>query len=318
MKFSAPLRVVLMGTPEFSLPALNALSTHHKVVGVYTQPDRPVGRGLELRASPVKEKALELGLPVFQPEKLTAPGEFEKIQALNPDIIVVVAYGQILKKTLLDLPRMGCVNIHSSLLPRWRGAAPIQRAILEGDFETGVTTMKMAVKLDAGDILLQTRTKISSQDTAQTVHDRLAQMSHDLILETLNGLASGFLQGVPQNEISVTYAEKLTKEMEWLDPARSALELDRQVRALTPWPGSSVRVGEARLKVKQARVSELTGFDRATLFEKSGRLYLGTVQGALELIKVQWEGKKEVDVSGFINGLQGRGQTLPLRITVGL
>ncbi len=170
------LRVVFMGTPEFAVGALEAVHGAFQVVGVYSQPDRASGRGMSMTAPPVKRKALELGLPVFQPEKLTLPGETERLRELRPDVIVVVAYGQILKKDVLELPRLGCVNIHSSLLPRWRGAAPIQWAILGGDTESGVTTMKLVQKLDAGDILLQARTPISADDTAGTLHDRLARI----------------------------------------------------------------------------------------------------------------------------------------------
>src|SRR4051812_6098264 len=192
------LRVVFMGTPEFAVGALDAIHKAYEVVGVYTQPDRPVGRGLGLRPSPVKTGALEKGLPIFQPEKLSLPGEFERLQAFKPDLIVVVAYGQILKRNVLELPRLGCVNIHSSLLPRWRGAAPIQWAILGGDTESGVTTMHLVEKLDAGDILLQAKTPISSEDTASSLHDRLAALGAELILPTLQGLADGSLRGRKQ------------------------------------------------------------------------------------------------------------------------
>ncbi|MGZ3709786.1 MAG: methionyl-tRNA formyltransferase, partial [Bdellovibrionota bacterium] len=213
------LRVVFMGTPEFAVGALDAVHRTHEIVGVYTQPDRPVGRGLEMRASPVKARAVALGLPVSQPEKLSLPGEFEKLQALSPDVIVVVAYGQILRKNVLELPRLGCVNIHSSLLPRWRGAAPIQWAILGGDAESGVSTMHLVEKLDAGEVLLQARTPLAEHETAGTLHDRLAAMGAELIVPTLNGLAEGSLQGQVQDESKVTYASKLTKEMEWLQGA---------------------------------------------------------------------------------------------------
>src|SRR4051812_12654614 len=232
------LRAVFMGTPDFAVPALEAVARCTELVGVYSQEDKPVGRGLELRAPPVKLKALELGAPVFQPARLSAPGEFEKLQALRPDVIVVVAYGQILRRNVLDLPRLGCVNIHSSLLPRWRGAAPIQWAVLEGDAESGVSTMKLVENLDAGDVLLQARTSLASDETAGSLHDRLSAMGAELIVPTLNGLADGALKGFAQDESAVTYASKLTKEMEWLNPAESAIVLDRRVRALSPWPGT--------------------------------------------------------------------------------
>jgi methionyl-tRNA formyltransferase len=309
------IRVVFMGTPEFSVPALNAVHQGFSVVGVYTQPDKPVGRGLDLKASPVKRRALEMNLPVFQPEKLTLPGEFEKLQALKPDAIVVVAYGQILKRNVLELPRLGCINIHSSLLPKWRGAAPIQWSILNGDTETGITTMHLVEKLDAGDILMQKKTPISYDDTAGTVHDRLAQIGAELIIPTLEGLDSGKLIGTKQDESQVTYAAKLTKEMEWLKPGQdTAVELDRKIRALNPWPGTSVQVGQ-RLKIKKARLrSDIQG-PAAQIYERSGMVLLGTPKGSLELLSLQWDGKREVDPGGFLNGLQGRGTALPLVVT---
>jgi len=310
---SSALNVVFMGTPEFAVRPLEAIvAAGHRVVGVYTQPDRPVGRGLDLRPSAVKKRALELGLSIHQPERLSLPGEFEKLQALAPDVIVVVAYGQILRTNVLQLPRLGCVNIHSSLLPRWRGAAPIQWAILGGDAESGVTTMKLVEKLDAGDILLQARTPISSEDTAGTLHDRLMQMGADLIVPTLQGLAEGSLRGEVQDESQVTYAAKLSKEMEWLDSAQTAEVLDRRVRALNPWPGTSVWLGGNRLKVKRARLRRDISGQKGKVYERAGMLLLGTESGALELLSVQWDGKKEVDSAGFLNGLKGRGQALPL------
>lgn len=306
-----------MGTPLAAVPTLEAIrsSAGHEVVAVYTQPDKQVGRGLEFRPSPVKAKALELGIPVFQPEKLTLPGEFEKLQALQPDVIVIVAYGQILKKPVLELPRLGCINVHFSLLPRWRGAAPIQWAILAGDAETGVTTMFMAEKLDAGDVLLQEKTPISLEDTAGTVHDRLATLGAQLILPTLEGLEQGRLVRQRQDEALVTQASKLTKEMENLNPEESAEALERRVRALNPWPGTSVRVLEGqRLKVKAVQVWPNIDGVKGQIFEKAGMLLLGTASGSLQLLKLQWEGKKEVDIGEFLNGLRGRGQVLPLKL----
>lgn len=308
------LKVVFMGTPEFACLALEAVHREHRIVGVYTQPDKPVGRGLDLRPTPVKSKALEFGLPIFQPEKLSLPGEFEKLQALAPDVIVVVAYGQILRKNVLELPRLGCVNIHSSLLPRWRGAAPIQWAILGGEQESGITTMKLVEKLDAGDVLLQSRTPLAEDETAGTLHDRLARMGAELIVPTLAGLESGTLKGVAQDESLVTYASKLTKEMELLNPSENAEVLERRVRALNPWPGTSLMIGGQRLKVKRAKLrSDIRG-NEGKIFERAGMLLLGTVAGSVELLSVQWDGKKEVDAAGFMNGLKGRGQAFPLQV----
>lgn len=311
------MRVVFMGTPEFAVGALDAVHGAFEVVGVYTQPDKPVGRGLDMKAPPVKRRALELGLSVHQPEKLTLPGEFEKLSAMKPDVIVVVAYGQILRTGVLQLPKYGCVNIHSSLLPRWRGAAPIQWAILGGDDVSGVTTMRLVEKLDAGDTLLQDTTPISDDDTAGALHDRLALMGAKLIVPTLKGLADGSLKGQPQDEAKVTYASKLSKEMEWLDPSESAVALDRRVRALNPWPGTSLMVDlggdkPERLKIKRVKARTDVKGPQGKIFEHVGMLLFGTSQGSLELIQVQWEGKKEVDAAGLLNGLKGRGKTLPL------
>lgn len=312
------LRVVFMGTPHFSLPALEKIHANHEIIAVYTQPDRPVGRGLEMKFSVVKEKALALGLTVRQPEKLTAPGEYEKLAELKPDVIVVVAYGQILRQNVLDLPSVGCINIHSSLLPRWRGAAPIHHAILAGDSVTGVTTMKMVRELDAGDIYEQVETKIGERETVGSLHDRLAFLGGDLILTTIAGLAEGTLKGIPQDPNQVTLAHKLTKEMERLDPSSSAIELDRKVRALNPWPGTSftleVNGKPERIKVRQTEVHPTLTSTLGMLEERAGMLVFGTAQGALEIRKLQAEGKKEMDPSQFLNGLRGRGISLPLQV----
>jgi methionyl-tRNA formyltransferase len=267
----------------------------------------------------VKRCAQEFGIPVFQPEKLTLPGEFERLAALRPDVIVVVAYGQILRQNVLDLPRLGCVNIHSSILPRWRGAAPIQWAILAGDAQSGVSTMKLVQKLDAGDILLQEETALAPTETAGSLHERQAEIGARLILPTLTGLAEGTLTGRMQEESQVTYASKLTKEMEALDPQLGVEVLDRRVRALNPWPGTSLWLVGAggsreRLKVKAVapRVGELRkpGF----LVEFDGKLALSCSDGLLLLSRVQADGKKETDGPSFLNGLRGRGFTLPLAV----
>lgn len=308
------MRVVFMGTPEFAVPSLRAVARDHDVVAVYTQPDRPVGRGQALAQSPIKRLALELGIPVVQPDKLSAPGEFERLAQFAPDVIAVVAFGQILRQNVLDLPRLGCVNVHSSLLPRWRGAAPIQRAILAGDPETGVTTQKMVLRLDAGAILMQARTPIARGETASSLHDRLSAMGAELLVATLAGLRDGMITPQEQDESGVTIAGKLNKEMERLDATLSALELERQVRALNPWPGTSVRVAGQRLKIKDAFAWPALSVTQGELSERNGMICLGTSKGCLELKRVQWEGKAEVDAAAFKNGLQGRGLTLPLRV----
>lgn len=308
------MRVLFMGSPEFSIPALDALNAHHEVVGVYTQPDRPAHRGKHSTPPAVKLRALELGLPVFQPIRASAAEEIARVRAMAIDIAVVVAYGQILKQEFLDLPRLGCVNIHASLLPRWRGAAPIQMSLWAGDAETGITTMRMALKLDAGDLLMRKSIRIESEDTAQTLHDRLSLLGAELILPTLKGLENGTLSGTPQDESRVTYAPKILKTMEWLSPARDCHALDRQIRALTPWPGTAVRLrGGERLRILEARPSTLNA-PQGQIIDRWGQVLLGCHAGALELRKLQWDGKKPVDAAAFLNGLNGRGSVLPLQV----
>ena len=307
------LKTVFMGTPEFAVPSLQALFEISEVLAVFVQPDKPAGRGLEMLAPPVKKKAIALGLKVLQPQKLAGSDEEKQLFALKPDLIVVAAYGQILKQNVLDLAPLGCINVHSSLLPRWRGAAPIQWAILSGDKESGVTLMKMVLKLDAGDILLQERTPITPDDTASTLHDRLAQIGADLIRRAVPQIKS--IKPIAQHEADVTYATKLTKDMESIDFSKSAQEIDRRIRALTPWPGSSVKLesGE-KIKILRAKLRGDLESKKATLFEKNGMLLLGLAKGALELMLLQHEGKKAVSAAEFLNGLKGKNISLPLKL----
>ncbi len=232
------ISVVFMGTPDFSVPTLQRLTAEGcNVQAVFTQPDRPRGRGNKLRPSPVKEAATALGIPVYQPQSLRKGEEAEEslriLQELQPDLIVVIAYGQILPKTILDLPKYGCVNLHASLLPRWRGAGPIQRCILAGDEKTGVTAMQMAEGLDTGDMLCTIETPIAKDETASTLHDRLAAISADAMMETLSQIQAGTLHPVPQDDRFTCTAAKITKEMSRLDFSAPAAEIDRTIRALT-------------------------------------------------------------------------------------
>lgn len=304
------LRVAFMGTPDFAVPALRAVHEKFEVVAVYSQEDKRVGRGQKVRETPVKAFALELGLPVFQPRRLACGEEMSRLRAMELDFLVVAAYGKILRRELLEMPRLGCINIHSSLLPRWRGAAPIQWAIMAGDHESGVTTMYMAEELDAGDILLQERVELDPRETASSLHDQLSAMGARLIVPTLEGLASGNLIGQAQDESLVTHAGKLTKEMQWLFAESSAAELDRQVRALTPWPGTRVMLNDGRrLKILEAVPGEPAGVGggRGKLWHDGSRLYFICHDGsALELLRVQWDGKSAVDALGFINGMKGQ------------
>jgi methionyl-tRNA formyltransferase len=316
------MKVVFMGTPEFAVPALKALLDAAEVIAVYSQPDRPVGRGMKLKASPVKEVALQAGIPVFTPEKVSVPEEIDRIRAFRPDFIVVVAYGQILKLPVIEAPRYGTINIHSSLLPRWRGAAPIQWAILSGDSETGITTMRIVPKLDAGDMLLQERTAILPEDTAETLHDRLSEIGAKLIVPTLKGVMEGALRGIPQDEQKVTYAHKLQKEMELIDWRKSAREVDLAVRALNPWPGTRIETNSGlKIKIKKGRLVSFTPGrpgPAGTLHTFGGELFLQCGHGSYQVLEVQEEGKKSVSGQDFLNGLQGRGIELPLQLKQGV
>lgn len=249
-----PLRILFAGTPQFAVPTLDALANSgHPLVGVYTQPDRPAGRGRQLQASPVKRRAQALGLPVFQPERLKDADAQAQLAQLAPDLMVVIAYGLLLPQSVLDLPRLGCVNLHASLLPRWRGAAPIQRAILAGDSETGITLMRMEAWLDTGPMLLRRPCPIGLAETAGGLHDRLAQLAAEVLAEALPDLAAGRLRPEPQPVAGVTYAAKLEKAEAWIDWQQAAAAIDRQIRAFNPWPVAQTRLGEEVLRIWHAR-----------------------------------------------------------------
>ncbi|HMM44951.1 MAG TPA: methionyl-tRNA formyltransferase [Candidatus Macondimonas sp.] len=248
------MRIVFAGTPQFAVPALKALlASGHDLVGVYTQPDRPAGRGRHLQASPVKMLAREHGLAVFQPETLRDPAAQATLAALSPDLMVVIAYGLLLPQTVLDLPRLGCVNLHASLLPRWRGAAPIQRAILAGDTDTGITLMQMEAGLDTGAMLMRRACPIDPHETAGELHDRLARLAAEVITQALPALAEARLIPEPQPAAGVTYAAKLDKAEAWIDWHQSALVIDRQIRAFNPWPVAQTRFGDQVLRIWRAR-----------------------------------------------------------------
>ncbi|HLY27951.1 MAG TPA: methionyl-tRNA formyltransferase, partial [Aggregatilineales bacterium] len=242
-------RVVFMGTPDFAVPPLRALldTLDFTVVGVVTQPDRPSGRGKALQQSPVKQLAVAAGIAVIQPEKLREPGAFEQLQALEPEIIVVAAFGQILRQNVLDLPRFGCINVHASLLPRWRGAAPIQASIRAGDIQTGITIMVMEAGLDTGPMLSQRAIPILPDDTGLTLHDKLADLGGPLLVETLRAYLRGEIAPKPQDESQQTYAPMLKKDEGHIDWTQSAENIERQVRAFDPWPGTFTRWNDQAL-----------------------------------------------------------------------
>lgn len=290
------MRVIFMGTPDFSVAALDAIHAAHDVVCVYTQPPRPAGRGKQPRPSAVHARADALGLPVRHPTSLKDAQAQADFAALGADVAVVVAYGLILPQTVLDAPRMGCLNIHASLLPRWRGAAPIQRAIMAGDKETGVCIMQMEAGLDTGPVLLRETTPIGPNDTARTLHDRLSQMGAGLIARTLDHLPD--LTPQPQPETGVTYATKIDKAEARIDWTRPADEIGRQIRALSPFPGAWCDTPFGRLKLLNAQAVDETGAPGEVL---SG-LTIACGKGAVQVTDVQREGKRAMAAAELLRG----------------
>ncbi|MFB2670994.1 methionyl-tRNA formyltransferase [Shewanella xiamenensis] len=299
-----PLNIIFAGTPDFAARHLQALiNSHHNVIAVYTQPDRPAGRGKKLTASPVKELALAHNIPVYQPGSLRKEPAQQQLAALNADIMVVVAYGLILPKVVLDTPRLGCINVHGSILPRWRGAAPIQRALWAGDKETGVTIMQMDVGLDTGDMLLKTYLPIEDDDTSASLYEKLAQQGPDALLQALEGLANGTLAAEKQDEALANYAEKLSKEEAMLDWTKSATQLWQEVRAFNPWPVSYFEHQGNTIKVWQTQVST-TSSNAApgTIISASKKgIEVATGDGVLTLLSMQLPGKKPLSVADILN-----------------
>ncbi|QLQ20516.1 MAG: methionyl-tRNA formyltransferase [Exiguobacterium profundum] len=290
------MRVVFMGTPEFSVPVLRALAAAHEVVGVWCQPPRPAGRGKQPRPSPVQLAAEELGLAVHHPVSLRGAEAQAELAAMRADVAVVVAYGLILPQAVLDAPRHGCLNIHASLLPRWRGAAPIQRAILAGDAETGICIMQMEAGLDTGPVLLREATAIGAEDTAQDLHDRLSAMGARLILTALDGLPG--LVPERQPELGVTYAAKIDKGEARIDWTRPAAQVDRLIRGLSPFPGAWCEIGGERVKLLRSRLASGAGAPGQVLHG----LTVACGEGAVEVLEAQREGKRALPASEFLRG----------------
>lgn len=299
-------RVIFMGTPEFAVPPLQALidAPHYEVVGVVTQPDRPAGRGNKLQASPVKQTALAAKIPLIQPEKLRAPGVFEQLQEWQPDLIVVAAFGQILRKNVLDLPKFGCVNVHASLLPRWRGAAPIQAAIRAGDVQSGITYMMMDVGLDTGDMLASFAVPITRADTGGTLHDKMAALGGANLIETLDRKLSGAITPMKQDESLQTYAPMLKKEDGAIDWNNTAAAIERQVRAFDPWPGTYTTWNGQTLKIIGGDAVEGKAVLGEVVQLRDG-IGVGTGLGIFKLARVQLAGKSAVDVEAFTRGYAG-------------
>ncbi len=301
---SEPLNIVFAGTPDFAATVLQSiLGSRHNVIACYTQPDRPAGRGRKLSPSPVKALALEHDLPVYQPLNFKQAEDVDQLVALKADLMVVVAYGLLLPKAVLDAPRLGCVNVHASILPRWRGAAPIQRAIAAGDKESGVTIMQMDAGLDTGDMLLKAFTPISADDTGGSLHDRLADIGGSAILDALEQIADGGTNPEPQDDSQATYAHKLTKEEGKLDWTRSAAELNDLVRAFNPWPVTHTELDGKTLRVWQSQPLEHTSdAEPGTLIAvNKDSLDVATGNGTLRLTELQLPGAKRLPVSAILN-----------------
>ncbi|MFJ1292368.1 methionyl-tRNA formyltransferase [Paracoccus yeei] len=296
------MRVIFMGTPDFSVPALRAIAARHDVAAVYSQPPRAAGRGQKPRPSPVHRAAETLGIPVRTPERLKSPEEQAAFAAVGADVAVVVAYGLILPQPVLDAPRLGCLNIHASLLPRWRGAAPIHRAIMAGDAETGVAIMQMQAGLDTGPVLAEARTPIGPEDTTADLHDRLAEMGAALIGDVLDRLP---LPAAPQPSEGVTYAQKIDKAEARIDWALPAPQVDRQIRGLSPFPGAWCMLGGERIKLLRSRLAAGAGAPGTVL--QGFTIACGT--GAVEVLEAQREGKRPMPAAEVLRGL-----TLPDRL----
>lgn len=297
------MKVVFMGTPDFSVPALEKIAQNHQVQAVVTQQDRPKGRGHKMQYTPVKEKALELNIPVFQPEKVKNPEFVDILKEMNPDVIVVIAFGQILSKEILDLPKYGCINVHASLLPEYRGAAPIQWAVIDGKKESGVTTMYMAEGLDTGDIIDKKVIELDKKETGGSLFDRLSLIGGDLILETLKHLEDGTAKRIPQDDEKSSYAGKITKELGHIDFTKSAVEIEQLIRGLNPWPSAFVHVDDKTLKIWDADViDEPVKEEPGTIISTNKTLKVATGDGYLDIKELQLAGKKRMDNVSFLNG----------------
>ena len=298
------MRIVFAGTPDFAVPCLAAAARHHEVVAVYTQPDRPAGRGRGLTASPVKRSALERGIPVHQPQTLRDPAAQAELAALRPDLMVVVAYGLILPQAVLDIPVHGCWNVHASLLPRWRGAAPIQRAIEAGDAESGVCLMQMEKGLDTGPVLLRQSLHLAADETGGSLHDKLSALGAQVLADGLGLLRAGLRPlATPQPDEGVTYAHKLDKAEARLDWNGDAAALERKVRAFNPWPVAEAQLAGERVRIHDAcAVAGVAGATPGSVLATTrDGIDIACGQGALRLLRVQREGGKPVSAADYLN-----------------
>jgi methionyl-tRNA formyltransferase len=303
------MRIVFIGTGEIGVPTLEALlKSEHDVVGVVTQPDKPVGRNQQIEPPPIKKvligRARPPGAPILQPPRIKDPHAIEEIRALTPDVIVVMAYGQILPPGILEIPKIACLNLHASLLPRWRGAAPIQAAIAAGDQTTGITVMYMDEGLDTGDILLQRAIDILPDETGGSLHDRLGQIAPDALLESLRLLATKTAPRIPQDNALATYAPKLKREQGKIDWFETAEVIERKIRAFNPWPGAFMQIGGQNLKIFSATVVDFNG-QPGEILERDKRLIIAAGKHAVALNEVQLEGKRRMSAAEFLRGHQG-------------
>lgn len=298
------MKIVFMGTPDFALHSLKKLvESPHEICAVFCQPDKPVGRNQKLQKPPVKEFADEHGIPVFQPESLKLEIVKNSIEALAPDLIVVVAYGKLLPKFILEYPRYGCINVHGSLLPKYRGSAPIHWAVINGETKTGVTTMYMAEELDAGDILLTRETPIGETEIAGEVYDRLAVIGADLLLETIEKLEAGEITPLPQDAAQVSYAPMLKKEMGKIDWTKSSDEIINHIRGLNPWPVAYTSTNKGILKIYRAEKEMIpSDLPPGTVIENPSSLIVKTGDGCISLKEVQLQGKRKMEIVDFIRG----------------
>ncbi len=306
------MRIIFAGTPDFAVPSLQMLlASRHDVCAVYTQPDRPAGRGRQLHVSPVKELALRYSIPVFQPLTLKTDEDLQLLKSFNADLIVVVAYGVILTQAVLDVPRLGCINVHGSLLPRWRGAAPIQRALMAGDEKTGVTIMQIVRKLDAGDMLHKEEYVIDANDTASSLHDKLAELGAIGLSKVLAEMEVGTLHAEPQDENLVTYAEKLTKNEATIDWTQSAGSLELKVRGLNAWPVAQTLYQGNVLRIWQAEAIAIeTELEPGTVSCPNKNMDVATGKGLLRLHEIQLPGGKRISAQAFLNAHDVNGVKL--------
>lgn len=309
------MNVIFMGTPEFSVPVLQGLidSEEHTVTAVVTQPDKARGRSGKLVFTPVKEVAVDNDIPVYTPVKIKDPEFVKTLRQIPCDVIVVVAFGQILSKDILDMPAYGCINVHASLLPRWRGAAPMQWAILEGDEKTGVTTMQMAEGLDTGDMLLKREVILDPEETGGSLFDRLSEVGAELLIETLEKLERNEIIPEKQPELSPTpYASQMTKEMGRIDWNQDAVKIERLIRGLNPWPSAYTKLGEKTLKIWVAQVEEGDSKKEAGTVIRADKkgLFVQTGKGVLKILELQLEGKKRMTADAFLRGYPIREETV--------